>query len=183
MALVSLLPHLICLARWWVWNVSAGPTHMLLSCFLFFPEGKWGTKILEHPDYLTSELLLKYTLTLLGHWMQVKIDSGRRIKRSSQTTVCEGLIYLNSNKLMSTYYVSGTGIDARETKMKEIISFFNIYFIHYAITVVSIFPFSTLHLVPLSPPSNSLPEFTSMGYAYKFVGFSISYTVLFFFFF
>ena len=123
----------------------------------FFPEGKWGTKILEHPDYLTSELLLKYTLTLLGHWMQVKIDSGRRIKRSSQTTVCEGLIYLNSNKLMSTYYVSGTGIDAREMKMKEIISFFNIYFIHYAITVVSIFPFSTLHLVPLSPPSNSLP--------------------------
>ena len=59
-----------------------------------------------------------------------------------------------------------------------IFSFFKIYFIDYAITVVPFFPpFIPLCPVPLLPPS--FPHLSSCPWViYKFFGFSISHTVL-----
>ena len=58
------------------------------------------------------------------------------------------------------------------------LSFFIIYFVDYAITVVLIFlPLSpSTWLPPIS--SINLPQFMSMGHAYKFFGYCTSYTVL-----
>ena len=63
-------------------------------------------------------------------------------------------------------------------KVGEVLVFFYVYFINYAITVVPIF----LHLSPSAwyslPSSNHSLQFMPMGRAYKFFGFSISYTIL-----
>ena len=58
---------------------------------------------------------------------------------------------------------------------------FQVYFIDYAITVVPFFLlFIPLHPAPPLPPACPLltPQFMSMGFTYKFFGFSISYTIL-----
>ena len=59
------------------------------------------------------------------------------------------------------------------------ILFFNMYFNGYAITVVQFFP--SLYSLCLVPPLRLAfppPYFRSMGRTYKFLGFSISYTIL-----
>ena len=53
-----------------------------------------------------------------------------------------------------------------------------LYFIDYAITVVPISPLCPLHPVSTLPQAIPPLLFTSMGHAYKFFGYSISYTVL-----
>lgn len=85
-ALVLPLPHLICRAGWWVWDVSAGPTNTILPCFPFFlrineQQEIWNIQIIQCQSYCQSS-----TPTLLGCWMQAKIASGKRF--------CEGLIHL-----------------------------------------------------------------------------------------
>ena len=57
------------------------------------------------------------------------------------------------------------------------LQFFKIYFIDN-LTVVPIFLLGPLLPGTPIPSSNPLPWFMSMGHAYKFFGFSISYTVL-----
>ena len=56
------------------------------------------------------------------------------------------------------------------------IRFLKIYFIDYAVTVVPTF-FYLFSFLPSTPPSIQQlpPRFMSMGHAYKFFGFSISY--------
>ena len=56
--------------------------------------------------------------------------------------------------------------------------FLKIYFIDYAITVVPISPFIPLHPALPLPPTFPPISFMSMGNTYKFLGFSISYTIL-----
>ena len=64
-----------------------------------------------------------------------------------------------------------------KTSPQYFILFLNI-FIDYAITVV---PFPCLHSTPFCPPPPAhIPplQFMSMGHAYKFFGFYLSYTIL-----
>ena len=57
--------------------------------------------------------------------------------------------------------------------------FKKLYFIEYAITVVLIFLLlPPLHPAPPTLSGNPLPLFMSMGHAYTFFGYSLSYTVL-----
>ena len=55
----------------------------------------------------------------------------------------------------------------------SILFFFKLFFIDYAITVILIFS-----LLPQLPQAIPKPLFVSMGHAYKFFGYSVSYTVL-----
>ena len=57
--------------------------------------------------------------------------------------------------------------------------FLKLHFIDYAITVVPFFPLLPPSTQPPPlPQAIPIPLFMSMGHAYKFIGYSISYTVL-----
>ena len=58
-------------------------------------------------------------------------------------------------------------------------TFFKVYFIDYAITVVPLFSSPLFPSILHSPSNHHSPhQFMSMGGTYKFFGFSISYTIL-----
>ena len=84
-----------------------------------------------------------------------------------------------THRQLDTLYQISSGFPEIERYTNSIsgMRFFKIYFIHYTITAVLIFPFVSLSPAPPSLQQSPL-QFISMGHAYKFFHFPISYTIL-----